>query len=435
MEDTVKISSGKNLRSIRMKLGLKQYEIVDDDVTTNLISMIENEKTPLSYKVAKIISNNINKISKERNMEIYIVPEDIMSPQRIKAKCKADQYIKELSQHIVNKKYDLDEEYIKTIERFLNKWKIPEKKVEIYELLGDMFYYNNKQEYEYMYLNKALENYHIAPIKKDIYILVRKLIANCISSEKYNEAIKLCNLEFMRKYNIPKKVKASLYYNKALAYKKQNRYDEALIILEQFKYYFSNEYREYITACILECICHVEKGEISIAIDKYERIVEKEDIDIGELSLAFINIIDLFITIDAKEKVIEYVKNLEKTIANIEDDNIYLDRIYYNLADANKYLGNVDLAEQYYINALIEVKKKNKKIKPGKILLALINLYIKTNQTDKILAKNEIFREGIKDIKITNQIRLVLKLVLMNLEQNRKKEANDIINHMLKEES
>lgn len=433
MEKVVSITSGDNLKRIRKELGLKQQEIVGDDITRNLISMIENNKSPMSYTIAKVISDNINKISKEENMGVYIDTEDIMNPQRMEAKSKADRYIKDMKKQIEDKTYNLDESYLEKLEVFLNKWNIPEKKVEIYGLIGDICYYNNDLEGEYLYLNKSLENYYIIPIKDDMYVIVAKLITNCINTERYHESLRLVDLDFIKyNKNIPNIYKANFCYNKALSYKRINMYDEAMELIYYFERHFSDDTRLLKKVMIVKGICYYYKNEDDKAIEVYKEIINKYGEESDEVGLAYANIIDLFIIKDKKEGVIEYRNKLKHTIKNMKKDNKYLTKIYYNLAQACEYLYDIDLAEYYYISALDKAVGVNDTEQRAKSLHAIIKLYGKTNQLDKISAIDDILKRYFDDIMFTDDMKLVLELISINLKINRHDKVHDIINYLIK---
>ena len=83
-----KTTVGENLKKIRKDLNLKQYQIAGEDVTRNLISLMENNKTPIYHNVANIIAKNINEILAKRGQDIYIQAEDILNPERYEARKK-----------------------------------------------------------------------------------------------------------------------------------------------------------------------------------------------------------------------------------------------------------------------------------------------------------------------------------------------------------
>lgn len=435
MINTDSISPGENLKRIRKKLGLRQRDIVGAEITRNLISLIENGKSPMNYRIAQIVASNINRVSKERNLGVYINPKDIMDPKRIDAKKKCDEYIEELKKYIQDNIYDLDEKYIKEIIDFLNQWKISEKKVEVYELLGDICYLNGDSKWEYVYLNKALENYYVLPVKNDIHILGRKLISSCINNERYNEAISLCNLDIMYGEHLPKEFQATICYNKALAYKRIKNYDKALKLLDCIEKNYNKTNQHILSkSLILKGTCYYEKDENKQAIEIYKNILEIFGKNSEEAGLAYSNIITIFRKLDLKDEVIEYKDKLIDILDQLEkNNNKHLMNIYLRLGQAFEYLDNIELAEYYYITAINKGLDRKENNKCSKILFNLLNLYTKTNQSEKIFLSNNIFLKGFENSPVSNEMKLAFSLILTNMRHGRAKAINDIISNILKE--
>lgn len=67
MNESISLSVGQNLKRIRKELNLKQYAITGGKITRNLISLIENDKTPLYEDNAKIIAETMNIALEEKN--------------------------------------------------------------------------------------------------------------------------------------------------------------------------------------------------------------------------------------------------------------------------------------------------------------------------------------------------------------------------------
>lgn len=426
------ISLGENLKRIRKELSLRQHEITGGEITRNLISLIENNRTPLHERNARLIAMNINNVFKERYKDIYIDPEDIMNPERYEAKKQADICIEHLEEYVQKKQYNIDEGYIKEIEDFLSNWDIPEKKVRIYELLGDMCYYNKDYECEYLYLTRALENYFIKPIKEDIYILVIKLISSCIVTSKFHEAKRLTNLKSINLDKAPNKYKVIFYYNKSLAYEKLGLYDDALRIIEVSKMYISSENKEaFESSLILEGICYDKKGLKDKAISKFKDVLVVLEDDYEKIGLTYINIIDLYMSMDSREKVMEYINKLILVTSQIPSDNVYLSRIYYCLSRAYEYLGIYDSAEDYYIKALNESKDKKETNRCIEIANSFLSFCISTNQHNKIVTYNELFTDILTMSKLDSRTELILKLIMIKLEHKELDEAKHFIKKVL----
>lgn len=436
MENAVTITSGENLKRIRKELGLRQQEIVGDEITRNLVSMIENNKTPLSYRIAKVISENINKISIARDIGIHLDPEDILEPKRKEAKEKADKYITELKKHIENDNYTIDEFYFKEVEEFLNKWNIPDKKVIIYELLGDMYYYNKNYEKEYIYLNRALENYYINPIKEDIYDMIIKLMVNRITTEHNEEAIKLSELNIMERIEIPLRYRKYIHYNKALAYKRLKKVHKSLKLIEEFEeLYGENTGNLYRKTLILKGSCFSKIQKPDKAYETYKKFLRVCGVDNEEAGLIYSNIIIIFRKQNNKEKVIEYKDKLLEYISKAGDDNIYLVKIYYRLGELFEYLDDIGKAEYYYVSAVNKATDRKENDKLAKLMFKLLNLYLANNQVEKIFLNDYIIKKIIKGTKLSDEIKLALKLTLANLKTSRYKEAITIINGLLEEDN
>jgi len=52
------LSTGEKIKNLRKGIGLKQEDIVSDEITRSLISMVENNKRNLTYKTAKVLLGN-----------------------------------------------------------------------------------------------------------------------------------------------------------------------------------------------------------------------------------------------------------------------------------------------------------------------------------------------------------------------------------------
>lgn len=432
MTNEAHVSLGQNLKNIRKELGLRQHEIVGDEITRNLISMIENDKTPLYYRTAKLIADNINRISEQRNLGVYIDPYDIMDPNRVVAKKQADEYIEKLRSYLRNKCYTIDEDYVKEIEDFLKEWNIPDKKVYIYEILGDISYYCKDYQAEYMYLTRGLENYFIKPIRKDIHLLVQKLIGNCITAEKYNESIRLNNLDFMSVEKIPHEFQGMLCYNMALTYKRLKRYDEALEWIEKTKKYVSERDPGTLRkALILEGTCYYRRKEADKAKAMYDEVIKMSEAEDEEIGLAYQNMMDIYKAENNEEQVIKYRDELMDIVPKIDASNRYLVKIYYKLAEICEYLHEYDQAEEWFMKAIKKSEENNERKDTSKVALLLLDFYNNSDNKDKIFTNKKVFEKCLNDISLSDEVKVLLKLILRNLENEKIEESKNLINQIL----
>jgi len=432
------ISIGQNLRQIRKKFRLKQYEISGAEVTRNLISLIENDRTPLHERIAKLIAKNINEINEQRYVNEYIDYKDLMEPRRYKAKEKADVFVDKLKKRLQNREFkDLGKD-IDDIELFFEEWSISEKKAELYELLGDIFYEQKDRINEYSYYTKAFEACLSLPYRRKKYELVLKLGTACIALTKYEEAIRLNNLAINSFDICSEKVIASLYYNNALAYKKMNLISDALKFIQQAeKHLQADKYTNIKTVLILKGNCYKEIQQYDEALKIYKSLIpmlEDED-DYENLCIVYINMIELYKLTDSIPEISECKNKVIGLLEKVEKNSHYIVDIFFELALALKYLDDTSTAERFLLTALeySELSMQNKK--KIEILMSLFDLYYSTNNIVGIKRIEDNILGSLDDYSLDEATKLLLKLILFNLQYENAEEIQVQIIKILKEEN
>lgn len=437
MENQGKITIGQNLKKIRKELGLKQYEITGGEITRNLISIIENDKTPLYETNARIISENMNSIMEERGLDIYIEPEDILNPERYEAKKKADLYIENFKTKLNEKNFEIESKELQEIELFLNHWNLNDKKAKIYELLGDIYYYSHDFDKEFIYLTKALECAFMLPNRKNNYKILSKLISNCINTEKYKEALRLGNFGLSSQKNMPEKVKGIFHYNNALAYENLEKFDSSIEELNIAKKHIEDiNSKLFIKMLVLEGICYSNKKEYDKALNTYNQAIDIFNLEKkhDEIYLIYANIVDLFVEKKDVDKVAEYLNTISKHISNIDENSPYLARVFFSISDGFFFLKNYDSAEECLKKSLYLAEKNNEKNLYEQSLLKLFNFYVKENEKEKIYKLKDKLSEEILNISVDEKLSLFLNLILYYLEHNDIDLAKQLVQELLKKE-
>ena len=424
------LSIGENLKRIRTELDLKQYEITGGEVTRNLISIIENGKTPLTEDNAKLICRNINKIMEDKGLDIIIDPEDIFNPDRYDAKKQADLYIEELNKLFSAKNYNIEAEYIDKIELLLNKWNLVDKKIRIYEILGDI--YDNLMDYNkgYHYYIKGWECVSNYPNRKSNYRLMLKLVANCIVTSKHEEAINLCDYAILNRKDVPKEYMGILYYNSALAYKGANLIEKCLeCISESLKYVEDINHREIGKRLIFQGNCYLAIENYDEALKSYNEAVKILILGshYDELFLAYANMAEVYIDINYKDKSIEYIYKVLNDLDKIDKSSIYLPILYSQVALVYKKLNDFNLAKKYYSESLTYARKNNQQDRIKKNILELISLRQYNLDTKKIHELFEDYRDIILNISLDNNILLILKALEFYITNKKETKALQLI--------
>lgn len=408
-----------------------------EQVTRNLISLIENDRTPIYHNVATIISKNINKIIHGKGKDIYIQPEDILNPERYEARKQANIYIEKLTNHLNDKNYELELEELNEIENFLNKWNYIDKKIKAYELLGDIYYNAKDSNKEHYYYLKALEVSYEHPYMKERYKIILKLVYNCILTEKFDEAIRLCNFALSTQEDIPEKYKGVFYYNNGLAYYHKKEHIRCLGELINAKFYITqNNYRESKRILILEGICYSEIENYDGALRSYNKLLNlvKAFNNPEELCLAYINIIQIHIEKRDGSKVLEYNDKIMDCLEKIDSNSLYYAEILFSLSNIYYYLQEYESCEIYLQDALRLSKEYKDTILFQKVFLKLLNYYVEMEQLDKINTLVKTYKTQISNIKMNKDFVIVLRILHSFIEQNNNLDAKHFIENLLNRE-
>jgi len=430
------LNLGQNLKKIRKDLNLKQQDIAGEDVTRNLISLMENNKTPIYHNVANIISKNINAILAKRGEDIYIQAEDILNPERYESRRIANKYVEKLKKHLEEKNYELKIEELNEIENFLNRWGFIDKKVKIYELLGDIFYNARDLNREYYYYIKALEVSYEYPNMKERYKLILKLVYNCIITRKYHEAIRLCDFAITTQEDLTEKYKGIFHYNSALSYYYLGDFYKALDHIIYAKFYIAfDDYREMRRILMLEGVCNSEIKNFDGALRVFNKLLAIiNENDIEEMCMSYTNILRIFVDKNEKEKVIEYHNKILEYLPKIDEHSDYFVQLLLSIAKTYKYLGNLNSYEEYLVRTLTlscEIKEENSFTHSMSLLL---DFYMENEDYEKIENLLNKYENNIINFHIDEKFGITLKFIYSLINQDKNWEAKYLIKRLLKKE-
>ena len=146
------LTNAEKLKSIRKYLKMKQEDLVDENLTRGLISMIEIGKREITNNVAVKIYNKFEQKAKILDIELKIDRGFLLRSPSEDAELYCLKTLKEINK----------DENIKEVIEIANKFNLLKVKAMAYGKLGE--YYFNKKDY-----NEAFINYNYAiDIFKDI---------------------------------------------------------------------------------------------------------------------------------------------------------------------------------------------------------------------------------------------------------------------------
>ncbi|MBL4937722.1 helix-turn-helix transcriptional regulator [Clostridium sp. YIM B02515] len=353
------LSPGQKIRKIRKEFKISQKEITGGEITRELISIIENNKSALTPAVAQIITDNINKICKEKNINFNLSAEYLLEDINVQSNKIADNFIEFLCNNENNLSKDISED-IKEIELFMAKYDVPEKKMIIYEKIGDIL--RNQKEFNrsYIYYIKAYENHNRLFNDIRLFKLLQKIGNTCIHLCKYTEALDFNNLALVYNDNVPEELKYKVLYNNILAYMYLKKYDKALIELEHIKTTFKNLTKENVFKLnILKVNCMRHKNFYSDAFKLNEYLLKTlDDNDTENIILVMANILDIYTVLKDTHNVKLYIDKLIYLVNNYNDieKSYHSPNTYNQIALSCSLINNTDLSIEYYKKSIMACK-------------------------------------------------------------------------------
>ncbi|MDU1411519.1 MAG: helix-turn-helix transcriptional regulator [Clostridium sp.] len=408
------LSPGKKIKRIRKDLKISQKEIAGGLVTRELISIIENDKSTLTPTVAKIITDNINKICKERNIDFNVDTDYLLEDINSQANKIASNYIDFLCNNENNISKDFSKD-INEIELFLRKYDLPDKKTIIYEKIGDILRHQKKFNSCYIYYIKAFENYNNMINDIRVFKLLVNLGNVCLYLCRDKEALNFNNLALIYNNNVDESLKYKVFFNNTLAYMHLREHDKALLEIDHILSTFKTLGNEKIFELnILKVNCLRYKKFYKEALVINESMLDNLNIsDAENIMLVVTNILDIYTVIKDTKNTKIYLDKLLYLINNYKnaDESYHSPNDYNQIGLSATLINKLDLATKYYKKSIYVSKvQKNLRI----LLLSLdqlLDILIKEKNIEEINSfKNEIIELLSLDI-ISSNISPIFKLM------------------------
>jgi len=310
------LTNAEKLKSTRKYLKLKQEDLVDENLTRGLISMIEIGKREISNKVALKLVEKFEQRAKELDIELKIDNGFLLRSPSEDAELFCLRKLKEINQ-------DKD---IKGILEIADKFNLLNIKAIGYSKLGD--YYSNEINYDEAFINynNALDIFKNIKQNETIPNIYLKIGYCKAKSLQYKEALSFFYIS--QRYSIiynDKKIEKRATYDIAKCYMKLNKINLALENIEKFLSLCNKEedYNGYIYANILKANCYEANKEFNTAIDIYDSLLI-EDIDCNNPVLGYIynNLGLAYLNKDDFNNSLEYFDKAEQLRIKIDSANL-----------------------------------------------------------------------------------------------------------------
>lgn len=428
------LSPGQKIRKIRKELKINQKEITGGEITRELVSIIENDKSTLTPSVAQIITENINRICKERSIDFSLNTEYLLEDINVQTNKIASGYIDFLCNNEDNIPKDFSKD-IEEIELFLRKYDVPQKKMVIYEKIGDILKKQKEFNRSYIYYIKAFENHNRLFNDIRLFNLLYKLGGICIKLGKYKEALDFNNLALIYNNDITEELRYKVLFNSILAYIRLEEHDKALLEIEHIQNTFKTLTKENIFELnVLKANCLRYKKFYSDVLKINKSILSNLDNqDTENIILITANILDVYTVLKDINNIKIYIDRLIYLLNDYGEVNesYHSPNTYNQIGLSTDLINNIELSIKYYKKS-IEIAKyqRNKRIML-KSLDELLNILIKEKNIEEINSlKNQIIELISLDI-IDPSITPVLKLMKFYSDIGSQENLSSLLNFIL----
>ena len=228
----------------------------------------------------------------------------------------------------------------------------------------------------------------------------------------YKKSIECCDFALNSFPDMSNNDKVTFMYNNALNYSHINNLELALknITLAE-KIVNTDDVSMYIKILNNKAVYLSKMKSYEEALGVFNQIlslINKSEVESYLINL--INIANIYMDINKKDKVIEYLDIIIKRLSNLRNNRICVYNIYFDIGKIYKEFDKIGLSEDFYLKALDFSEKQKNYILANEILNSLIDMYTLTNSVEKMNdLKEKVFFIAIKKEKLDNL--LMYKLI------------------------
>lgn len=377
------LTPNEKLKLIRKKYGLKQYEITDNKIKRNTISMIETGKNNLTIKTAEILVNKINQLLELKGIEDRVSVEYLTEG--------TDNQIEKIEKNLLEKLNNNpeNENLIEEIDYFLLDKKDSKFKFELYVKIADTYY--NKQAYfkSIFYYSKIFEYAVVNETGNRLFSFTFNFITSLYYLRRYSELLSVYTLieHNFEKYNKTNQLIIANIKRRVML--ENEMYKECLADIGKNMDFDLLESDEIYSQSVIhtQAECHYYLKNFSMALELFEQMVNSSFIKLKVLGTVGIALV--YRDLDDIDKLSTKLNEINDLLKSIDENYGYKQEIYLNMAKCYDKLAEYDTAE-YYLKRIIEISEQALNLP---ITYNAIKILLKKYSLDKDLNKINRLKE------------------------------------------
>lgn len=355
------LSPGERLAKLRKAVGLKQRDLASDGVSEGLISMIENNKRVLTYKVATAIAATLNQYY--RHLDEEITPELLMESEKDQATKMILEKLEMLKPHL-EARLPSEEETIRQsfnwLINFALEWELEEMVALIRETRGrylcGMLYYEEALK-EFI----ASLEYYLSMLRYDHVVFILNYIGICYYHMKlfkqamthYNKAYQL--VEMHQPVN-QKRMRQIIMFNRILCFYQLKQFYQMSKLTDYYYRNYPVKHDEYYDVVLINGMKYRDTYEFDKATEAFDEILANKYVaKLKTILLTYENYAELYQMKADYEKSLRYISRSYQYQTRL--DLHYIPNLYLNEAKSYFELGQVNKALSLLQKGIILAEK------------------------------------------------------------------------------
>lgn len=343
--------TGHLVKQIRKSLGLKQFQIVDESITRNLISLVENNKAPLTQNTARVVVQCVNDHAKINKQPIRISELDLRIEGMYEAKVEALELIAKI-QALKNPSLEEINPLIQSLNLVFSRYDLDELKAETYEKVGQFYSNLGDQKRAGSYFSRAYESIRkITPLEIRLSI-INNLMRTFILLTEYHEVIRYAEIAESYCPTKTERFFKGILFNKALAYQYLKEPIKAVPVLEELKELWDDfSQPQLFDINLLIGNCYKKSGHYEESLTRYKSLLNS-DLTKIQYSLVHSNMLEVYEALKDQENIANTLQCITEYFPYFSESPYYACQILMDMTHSYIYLEDYKTALKTLLRGL-----------------------------------------------------------------------------------
>ncbi len=345
-------SPGELIKYIRKSLGLKQHEIVDETLTRNLISLIENNKAPLTSNATSVILRCMNRHAEKKGLMLRIEENDLTQAGIFDTKLKVCEHLNDFSQLLPSQQKKIAA-LLSDINQLLHRYPLGRLSVYAFVEIGDYYFKHRSYEKAHLYYSQAFDYLHPQASTEDRMLILKKLAKTYLKTSNINKCLYTARLALSTLSESEEKFEWHYLNVKALYELKD--YSTCLQTIKSLKGELSKQSPYYFELMLIYSQALLQTDHADHALKMLESLLHSQ-LTMVQYTRIYCELIRLHIYTGQIGLLQENVQKLTNLMSVLQSDPWHHCEALYQVASAYHVMKEAENSFNHYIKCIAVAK-------------------------------------------------------------------------------